>query len=255
MLVVYLGGKWVPLKGSLRKEHLPCGMLICPVWCCVWTSGKASRYSSWTSSFRLFSLSHYGFLLPLPSPSPCSLVSLEVVWGSGDICQKEKAAGYFLTHCCSSWRHCRWPDHDGICSSSAEQFVNDILLALAHLKLALSFFLHFQPGCVNTTEVDIKKSSRMRNPHKTRKVNGRVSCGLAPSQKTLWCHKHTSPCDSVLVIPFLEWCKQHLPLLVRPQWQTKVPSTRVCPGEPTNLLGFLTEHGWKATYRSIRDQK
>ncbi|XP_071662340.1 regulator of G-protein signaling 7 isoform X7 [Patagioenas fasciata] len=25
------------------------------------------------------------------------------------------------------------------------------------------------PGCVNTTEVDIKKSSRMRNPHKTRK--------------------------------------------------------------------------------------
>uniref|UniRef100_A0A2K5ZGP2 Regulator of G protein signaling 7 n=1 Tax=Mandrillus leucophaeus TaxID=9568 RepID=A0A2K5ZGP2_MANLE len=26
------------------------------------------------------------------------------------------------------------------------------------------------PGCVNTTEVDIKKSSRMRNPHKTRKV-------------------------------------------------------------------------------------
>ncbi|XP_058286489.1 regulator of G-protein signaling 7 [Hylobates moloch] len=26
-----------------------------------------------------------------------------------------------------------------------------------------------QPGCVNTTEVDIKKSSRMRNPHKTRK--------------------------------------------------------------------------------------
>lgn len=28
----------------------------------------------------------------------------------------------------------------------------------------------FQPGCVNTTEVDIKKSSRMKNPHKTRKV-------------------------------------------------------------------------------------
>uniref|UniRef100_A0A8U8AI25 Uncharacterized protein n=1 Tax=Geospiza parvula TaxID=87175 RepID=A0A8U8AI25_GEOPR len=27
------------------------------------------------------------------------------------------------------------------------------------------------PGCVNTTEVDIKKSSRMRNPHKTRKVS------------------------------------------------------------------------------------
>ncbi|POI33988.1 hypothetical protein CIB84_002260 [Bambusicola thoracicus] len=26
------------------------------------------------------------------------------------------------------------------------------------------------PGCVNTTEVDIKKSSRMRNPHKTRKI-------------------------------------------------------------------------------------
>ncbi|KAJ3610594.1 hypothetical protein NHX12_022686, partial [Muraenolepis orangiensis] len=25
------------------------------------------------------------------------------------------------------------------------------------------------PGCVNTTEVDIKKSSRMKNPHKTRK--------------------------------------------------------------------------------------
>lgn len=35
--------------------------------------------------------------------------------------------------------------------------------------LCLSVF-HFQPGCVNTTEVDIKKSSRMRNPHKTRKV-------------------------------------------------------------------------------------
>uniref|UniRef100_A0A7N6A1P2 Regulator of G protein signaling 7b n=1 Tax=Anabas testudineus TaxID=64144 RepID=A0A7N6A1P2_ANATE len=27
------------------------------------------------------------------------------------------------------------------------------------------------PGCVNTTEVDIKKSSRMKNPHKTRKAN------------------------------------------------------------------------------------
>uniref|UniRef100_A0A9L0S7T7 Regulator of G protein signaling 7 n=2 Tax=Equus TaxID=9789 RepID=A0A9L0S7T7_HORSE len=27
------------------------------------------------------------------------------------------------------------------------------------------------PGCVNTTEVDIKKSSRMRNPHKTRKLD------------------------------------------------------------------------------------
>ncbi|CAB1312731.1 unnamed protein product [Coregonus sp. 'balchen'] len=26
------------------------------------------------------------------------------------------------------------------------------------------------PGCVNTTEVDIKKSSRMKNPHKTRKI-------------------------------------------------------------------------------------
>ncbi|KAK3537331.1 hypothetical protein QTP70_008225 [Hemibagrus guttatus] len=26
-----------------------------------------------------------------------------------------------------------------------------------------------EPGCVNTTEVDIKKSSRMKNPHKTRK--------------------------------------------------------------------------------------
>ena len=35
-----------------------------------------------------------------------------------------------------------------------------------------SFFknLFLQPGCVNTTEVDIKKSSRMKNPHKTRKV-------------------------------------------------------------------------------------
>uniref|UniRef100_A0AAX7VK14 Regulator of G protein signaling 7 n=1 Tax=Astatotilapia calliptera TaxID=8154 RepID=A0AAX7VK14_ASTCA len=28
----------------------------------------------------------------------------------------------------------------------------------------------YVPGCVNTTEVDIKKSSRMKNPHKTRKV-------------------------------------------------------------------------------------
>uniref|UniRef100_A0A673LEE5 Regulator of G-protein signaling 7-like n=1 Tax=Sinocyclocheilus rhinocerous TaxID=307959 RepID=A0A673LEE5_9TELE len=27
------------------------------------------------------------------------------------------------------------------------------------------------PGCVNTTEADIKKSSRMKQPHKTRKVN------------------------------------------------------------------------------------
>ncbi|CDQ96025.1 unnamed protein product [Oncorhynchus mykiss] len=26
-----------------------------------------------------------------------------------------------------------------------------------------------QPGCVNTTEADIKKSSRMKQPHKTRK--------------------------------------------------------------------------------------
>ncbi|MGH0131829.1 UNVERIFIED_CONTAM: hypothetical protein FKN15_048183 [Acipenser sinensis] len=29
--------------------------------------------------------------------------------------------------------------------------------------------LQDKPGCVNTTEVDIKKSSRMKNPHKTRK--------------------------------------------------------------------------------------
>ncbi|KAG8123538.1 hypothetical protein E2320_018916, partial [Naja naja] len=39
-------------------------------------------------------------------------------------------------------------------------------------KLILSAFTFRNgcvPGCVNTTEVDIKKSSRMRNPHKTRK--------------------------------------------------------------------------------------
>ena len=42
-----------------------------------------------------------------------------------------------------------------------------------------------QPGCVNTTEVDIKKSSRMKNPHKTRKV-------LLPS-------KH-APCPHVLYV-------------------------------------------------------
>uniref|UniRef100_A0A668S1R4 Regulator of G protein signaling 7b n=1 Tax=Oreochromis aureus TaxID=47969 RepID=A0A668S1R4_OREAU len=29
------------------------------------------------------------------------------------------------------------------------------------------------PGCVNTTEVDIKKSSRMKNPHKTRKLTNK----------------------------------------------------------------------------------
>uniref|UniRef100_A0A674PAW1 Regulator of G protein signaling 7 n=1 Tax=Takifugu rubripes TaxID=31033 RepID=A0A674PAW1_TAKRU len=34
------------------------------------------------------------------------------------------------------------------------------------------------PGCVNTTEVDIKKSSRMKNPHKTRKVQ----CGHCSAQ-------------------------------------------------------------------------
>uniref|UniRef100_A0A672LA77 Regulator of G protein signaling 7 n=1 Tax=Sinocyclocheilus grahami TaxID=75366 RepID=A0A672LA77_SINGR len=30
------------------------------------------------------------------------------------------------------------------------------------------------PGCVNTTEADIKKSSRMKQPHKTRKVNSHI---------------------------------------------------------------------------------
>lgn len=43
----------------------------------------------------------------------------------------------------------------------------------------LVFFCFFsQPGCVNTTEVDIKKSSRMKNPHKTRKVE-RARCSGA----------------------------------------------------------------------------
>ncbi|XP_053065392.1 regulator of G-protein signaling 7 isoform X4 [Acinonyx jubatus] len=36
------------------------------------------------------------------------------------------------------------------------------------------------PGCVNTTEVDIKKSSRMRNPHKTRKVVNSNGGGSIP---------------------------------------------------------------------------
>uniref|UniRef100_A0A8C5C7D4 Regulator of G protein signaling 7 n=1 Tax=Gadus morhua TaxID=8049 RepID=A0A8C5C7D4_GADMO len=40
------------------------------------------------------------------------------------------------------------------------------------------------PGCVNTTEVDIKKSSRMKNPHKTRKVHFSLPSpdGLSSSQ-------------------------------------------------------------------------
>uniref|UniRef100_A0A9J7WV40 Regulator of G protein signaling 7b n=1 Tax=Cyprinus carpio carpio TaxID=630221 RepID=A0A9J7WV40_CYPCA len=38
------------------------------------------------------------------------------------------------------------------------------------------------PGCVNTTEADIKKSSRMKQPHKTRKVNTHTHT-----------HTHSSP--------------------------------------------------------------
>lgn len=137
-----------------------------------------------------------------------------------------------------------------------------ILLSPAHLKLPLSFFfLHFQPGCVNTTEVDIKKSSRMRNPHKTRKVNRCVSYGLAEvsvfnmsiSKNPPQYHKHTSPWDSTLIIPFLAQCKQHLPLFIKPRWQTKVHPTRVCPGEPIKSFGlpyrtwlriYLQEYKW-----------
>lgn len=218
---------------------------------------RTTHYSSWTSLFRLFSLSHYGYLLPIPSPCPFALMSLEVVWGSGDIWEKETAAGHFHTGCCSKrqWsarRHYRWPNHGGICSNSAEQFTNDYSASTGTPKTPFVFlFLHFQPGCVNTTEVDIKKSSRMRNPHKTRKVNRCVSCGLAEvstfntsiSKNPSQCCKHTSPWDSTLIIPFLGRCKQHLPLFVRSQWQTKVHSTSVCPGEPNNLLGCLTEHG------------
>lgn len=69
------------------------------------------------------------------------------------------------------------------------------------------------------------------------------------------CHKHTSPWDSTLIISFLGLCKQRLPLFVRSQWQTKVHSTRVCPGEPISLLGCHTERGWESTYRSISDPK
>lgn len=36
-----------------------------------------------------------------------------------------------------------------------------------------------QPGCVNTTEADIKKSSRMKQPHKTRKVNLTIRCAIS----------------------------------------------------------------------------
>lgn len=69
-----------------------------------------------------------------------------------------------------SWWHllkfCKW-------------FINDYPASAGTPKMSfVLFFLYFQPGCVNTTEVDIKKSSRMRNPHKTRKVNERVSYGL-----------------------------------------------------------------------------
>lgn len=39
------------------------------------------------------------------------------------------------------------------------------------LIFSFSFHSYSKPGCVNTTEVDIKKSSRMKNPHKTRKVH------------------------------------------------------------------------------------
>uniref|UniRef100_A0AAQ4PWA6 Regulator of G protein signaling 7 n=1 Tax=Gasterosteus aculeatus aculeatus TaxID=481459 RepID=A0AAQ4PWA6_GASAC len=45
------------------------------------------------------------------------------------------------------------------------------------------------PGCVNTTEVDIKKSSRMKNPHKTRKVPlsmEHANCFLLWFQITYW---------------------------------------------------------------------
>lgn len=69
------------------------------------------------------------------------------------------------------------------------------------------------------------------------------------------CHKHASPWDSTLIIPFLAQCKHHLPLFIKPQWQTKVHPTRVCPGEPINLLGCLTERGLESTYRSINDPK
>uniref|UniRef100_A0A8C9TJH7 Regulator of G protein signaling 7 n=1 Tax=Scleropages formosus TaxID=113540 RepID=A0A8C9TJH7_SCLFO len=45
----------------------------------------------------------------------------------------------------------------------------EFIFMQAEAQANLSFVFLFQPGCVNTTEVDIKKSSRMKNPHKTRK--------------------------------------------------------------------------------------
>uniref|UniRef100_W5KVD3 Regulator of G protein signaling 7a n=1 Tax=Astyanax mexicanus TaxID=7994 RepID=W5KVD3_ASTMX len=49
------------------------------------------------------------------------------------------------------------------------------------------------PGCVNTTEVDIKKSSRMKNPHKTRKVQNTLSVSPSLSQ----CNLHQTQCKFI----------------------------------------------------------
>ncbi|KAK0136161.1 Regulator of G-protein signaling 7 [Merluccius polli] len=47
-----------------------------------------------------------------------------------------------------------------------------ILIIIIVIVIVIAIVLRmrrYTPGCVNTTEVDIKKSSRMKNPHKTRK--------------------------------------------------------------------------------------
>lgn len=231
-------------------------MLIYTVGYCAWTSRKDITLVF--LDILVQTLQFESLWIPIFHTKPKSFC-LDV---SGDIHPKETAAGHFHTGCCSKrqWsprRHCRWPNHGGICSNSAVQFTNDYPASTGTPKTPFVFsFLHFQPGCVNTTEVDIKKSSRMRNPHKTRKVNRCVSCGLAEvstfntsiSKNPPPCHEHTSPWDSTLIIPFLGRCKQHIPLLIRSQWQTNVHPTRVCPGEPVNLLGCLIEHGWESTY-------
>lgn len=53
--------------------------------------------------------------------------------------------------------------------------------------------------------------------------------------------------------PFLKFLprerhKQHLPLLLRSQWQTKVWFYEAHPREPVSLLGFLTAHRWEITH-------
>uniref|UniRef100_A0A8C9W3F2 Regulator of G protein signaling 7b n=1 Tax=Scleropages formosus TaxID=113540 RepID=A0A8C9W3F2_SCLFO len=64
------------------------------------------------------------------------------------------------------------------------------------------------PGCVNTTEADIKKSSRMKQPHKTRKVSVQLLRSYVCSA--------TFPCHPCSLLSYTEQYMEYDPFLTPP---------------------------------------